>query len=123
MRVYRHAVAGDVVNVYVPETLDDLYAFREWLAEANERGPVAVDTETTGLNIYSPGYRLRTVQFGDRDTAWVIHWERGGAFVNAARWALRILDHVLIHNAPFDWLVLDEHAEIPLESLVRQTQS
>jgi DNA polymerase-1 len=121
VRVYRHAVAGDVVEVLIPETLDDLYTFKDWLTEANKRGPVAVDTETTGLNIYSPGYRLRTVQFGDRDTAWVIHWERGGAFVNAARWALRILDHVLIHNAPFDWLVLDEHAGIPLESLAPRT--
>ncbi|WP_445277862.1 hypothetical protein, partial [Streptomyces sp. DSM 41033] len=58
--------------MHVPETAEDLQEFWEWLYRARERGPVALDTETTGLDIFSPGYRLRTVQFGDAFDAWVL---------------------------------------------------
>ncbi|MGW4158834.1 DNA polymerase [Streptomyces sp. NPDC004788] len=121
METYRHDVAGDPVTVHVPQTRADLDAFRAWLTEAERRGPIALDTETTGLDIYSPGYRLRTVQFGDAFTAWVIPWERGPAFQSAARAALRRVPRFLIHNAPFDWAVLDRHAGVPLESLAPRT--
>ncbi|MER5887119.1 DNA polymerase [Streptomyces sp. NPDC001941] len=121
METYRHEVAGDPVTVHVPQTRADLDAFRAWLTEAERRGPIALDTETSGLDIYSPGYRLRTVQFGDAFTAWVIPWERGPAFQSAARAALRRVPRFLIHNAPFDWAVLDRHAGVPLESLAPRT--
>ncbi|WP_432068248.1 DNA polymerase [Streptomyces sp. C10-9-1] len=117
MKIYRHDVAGETVTVHVPETTEDLGEFWEWLYRARERGPIALDTETTGLDIYSPGYRLRTVQFGDERDAWVLLYERGGWHAQYAREALRRCRQVLIHNAIFDWLVLDEHADTPLEEL------
>ncbi|MEU5160444.1 DNA polymerase [Streptomyces sp. NPDC020875] len=113
----QYVLAGDPVRVHVPETADDLDAFREWVDQAHTRGPIAVDTETTGLNIYSPGYGLRTVQFGDAHDAWVLLYERGGHHAQYAREALRRCREVLIHNAMFDWLVLDAHAGIPMEDL------
>ncbi|MFI0262062.1 DNA polymerase [Streptomyces sp. NPDC017056] len=119
MRVYRHEIAGETVTVHVPETTDDLGEFWKWLYRARERGPIALDTETTGLDIYSD--RLRTVQFGDTHDAWVILYERGGWHAQYAREALRRCRQVLIHNAIFDWLVLDEHAETPLEVLAPWT--
>ncbi|CAM5363317.1 hypothetical protein GCM10010329_84970 [Streptomyces spiroverticillatus] len=121
MREFRHDIAGDRVTVHVPETAEDLDRFREWLDRARERGPIAVDTETTGLDIYRPGYRLRTVQLGDAHDAWVLLYERGGEHAQHAREALQCCGHVLIHNANFDWLVLDEHAGTPLESLAPRT--
>jgi DNA polymerase-1 len=121
MRTYLHEINGSTVYAKVPETDVDLDDFRRWLEAADGRGPIAVDTETTGLDIYSDGYRLRTVQFGDALTGWVIHWERGGRFIEAALWALRRIKRLLIHNAPFDWLVLDEHAGVTLESLAPRT--
>ncbi|MGY1436671.1 hypothetical protein [Streptomyces reniochalinae] len=84
---------------------------------ARTRGPIALDTETTGLDVFGASYRLRTVQFGDEREAWVIHWERGGAFRTSALWALEVIERFRIHNAPFDWLVLDRHAGVSLESL------
>lgn len=110
MRVYKYSVAGDPVVIKVPETREDLDEFKEWCLAANARGPIALDTETTGLDIYAPHYRLRTVQFGDRRTAWVIHWELGGWFQYYARRALDFIRLFQIHNAPFDWAVLDRHA-------------
>lgn len=121
MQTYLHQIAGDTVSVNVPGTVEDLDLFKRWIVEADPNRPVAVDTETTGLDIFSPGYRLRTAQFGDAYMAWVIHWERGGWFSEVARWALRHLKRILIHNAPFDWLVLDRHADISLESLAGRT--
>lgn len=121
MRTYVHPVAGDTVLVHVPQTDDDLRTFMAWVRDANARGPVALDTETTGLRIFTPGYRLRTVQFGDAHNAYVIHWERGGRFQEAALYALRIIRQLVIHGAVFDWLVLDLHAGVPLESLTPKT--
>lgn len=121
MEIFRYAIAGDNITVNVPESEADLREFFAWIQQANARGPIALDTETTGLDIFSPSYGLRTVQFGDGSCAWVIRWEWGGRFAEAARWALRVVDRFLIHNAAFDWLVLDRHAGIPLEELSAKT--
>ncbi|WP_424213179.1 DNA polymerase [Streptomyces sp. BI20] len=114
-------MAGETVTVHVPEDERDLDLFRSWVLEADAQGPVALDTETTGLDLFSTGYRLRTIQFGDAHNAWVIHWELGGYFVSAALYALRVVQRFRIHNAPFDWLVLDRHAGVSLESLAPRT--
>lgn len=121
MLIFRHAVAGESVTVNVPEDTADLKLFWDWFYRARERGPIALDTETTGLNIYSAGYRLRTVQFGDAHEAWVLLYERGGYHAQYAREAIPRCREVLIHNAAFDWLVLDEHAGIRLEDLAPYT--
>ncbi|MFJ4666748.1 DNA polymerase [Kitasatospora purpeofusca] len=114
-------MAGETVTIHIPQNIDDLEAFTEWVRQASRRGPVALDTETSGLDVFATGYRLRTVQFGDRSTAWVIHWERGGLFASVARLALGSIREFLIHNAPFDWLVLDRHAGVSVESLAPRT--
>jgi DNA polymerase-1 len=121
MRTYFHQIAGDTVTVRVPETGADLDAFIAWAEDADRRGPLALDTETTGLDIFADHYRLRTVQFGTAHEAWVIHWERGGRFREMALSVLRNASRFLIHNAPFDWLVLGRHAGIPLESMAPRT--
>jgi DNA polymerase-1 len=121
LKTFPYQIAGDPVTVNVPETYGDLMAFRAWFTEADRRGPIALDTETTGLDIYAPGYGLRTVQFGDTHTAWVILWELGGWFESAAMWALRRGRRFQIHNAPFDWAVLDRHAGTSIESLAPRT--
>jgi DNA polymerase-1 len=123
MRTYHHHIAGDVVTVNVPETSADVDEFIEWFKAAWYRGPIALDTETTGLDIFSTGYRLRTVQFGDAHTAWVLHFELGGWFAGAVQWALQTAGtRWLIHNAPFDWLVIDRHVwGVTLEDLAPRT--
>ncbi|MEU8619956.1 DNA polymerase [Streptomyces sp. NPDC048623] len=121
MLTYRHTVAGEPVTVNVPEDTADLAKFWKWLYRARARGPIALDTETTGLNIYAAGYRLRTVQFGDAHEAWVLLYERGGHHAQYAREAIQRCREILIHNAAFDWLVLDKHAGIRLEDLAPHT--
>ncbi|RCH68737.1 DNA polymerase [Streptomyces sp. SDr-06] len=121
MKVYPYEIAGSSVTVKVPESYADLQEFKAWFKRANDAGPIALDTETTGLDIYSPGYRLRTVQFGDRFNAWVLLYEYGGYHAGTAEWALHHGQQFLIHNAPFDWAVLDRHADMPIESLAPRT--
>lgn len=121
MKTYPYQVAGQAVEIKVPETRADLEEFKRWIVDANNRGPVALDTETTGLDIYSSTYGLRTVQFGDARTGWVIHWELGGWFKHYAERALEFINKFLIHNAPFDWCVLDRHTRESIESLAPRT--
>jgi DNA polymerase-1 len=118
MITYHHAVAGEVVTIRIPETDADLREFMHW---ARTKPELALDTETTGLDIYAAGYRLRTVQFGTTHEAWVIHYELGGRFQEAADWVLKHCPRFLIHNAPFDWLVLDAHTPVSMESLAPRT--
>ncbi|MFJ1895891.1 DNA polymerase [Streptomyces sp. NPDC088115] len=117
----RHEIAGETVTVHVPETTEDLGEFWKWLYRARARGPIAIDTETTGLEIFSPSFRLRTVQFGDDRDAWVILYERSGYHESYARDALLRCREILIHNASYDWLVLGQCAGIPMEDLTPWT--
>lgn len=121
MKVFNYKIAGDPVTVKFAEDAHDLRAFRMWFESADKRGPIAFDTEATGLDIYSPGYRLRTAQFGDTETGWVLPYEWGGVFAETARWALGTGTQFQIHNASFDWAVVDRHADTPIESLAPRT--
>ncbi len=90
MRHYTFPLLGRDFPVTVPERPEDLSAFVEWAGRQTE--PVAVDTETHGLEILSgdPEY-VRLVQFGNREEAWNIPTELGEPFKEAARKALRML--------------------------------
>jgi DNA polymerase-1 len=114
-------LAGKAYPVRTPETPDELHEFADWWSRECTRGPIALDTETTGLDIFSRGYRLRTVQFGTEREAWVIPFELGGPFVTHVTQALWDIPAFTIHNASFDWLVLDRCAAAPLEMLWPKT--
>ncbi|UQA94946.1 DNA polymerase [Streptomyces halobius] len=124
MKTYRHTLAGDVTTIHALETDDDAREAREWLT-AHQPRSLALDTETTGLDTFSPGHRLRTVQYGDRDTAFVVPFERGGPFADVARTVVTRCPELVIHNAAYDLLVLDRHGVAPLEAVaprVRDTK-
>ncbi|MFE3144779.1 DNA polymerase [Streptomyces scopuliridis] len=122
MRLYPYRVAGEETMTRVPETPEDFDEFRRWVSGVSASGqPIGLDTETTGLDIFSPNYRLRTVQFGTARDAWVLQTEKARSTLDHARRALRTIPRFLIHNAAFDWLVLDRHAGVPLEELYPKT--
>ncbi|TGG78177.1 hypothetical protein D8771_26435 [Streptomyces albus] len=66
------------------------------------------DTETTGLSIYQPGYRVRLTQFGNATEAWAIPVERGEQLIGDVLGALRHIDQLVMHNSTFDILSLDQ---------------
>lgn len=116
MRVHEYRIAGEPVEVRVCDHPDDLAEFDAWAQGMADSGePVAMDTETTGLDIFSPGHRLRLVQFGNDHVAYVIPVEMGRAWWAAAlRW-LRRLPRMVVHNAAYDLLVAERHMGLTLE--------
>ncbi|MFJ6636620.1 DNA polymerase [Streptomyces sp. NPDC091376] len=118
MKYFPYTVAGEETMTRVPETAADLDEFRMWVEQKASAGEmIGSDTETSGLQTFSPTYRLRTVQFGDARNAWVLQTEARPEMQEAARWALLTLPLLVFHNAPFDLLVLDRHLRVPLATL------
>ncbi|MFD1044713.1 DNA polymerase [Kibdelosporangium lantanae] len=119
MHQHHHTVAGHRVTINVVTHEDDLPAFRDFIRRHLQA--LAVDTETTGLDIYST-HRLRTVQFGTPSESWVLLVERGGQIADDARRALRGVRQLVIHNASYDLQVIQRHLGIPMEDLWPKTR-
>jgi DNA polymerase I-like protein with 3'-5' exonuclease and polymerase domains len=113
VKLIEERVAGEPVSIHVLERPEDLEQFRDFIRN-NLRG-LGFDTETTGLDIYSPDYKLRLAQFGNRDTSYVIPVEEFGAF-EVIR-ALRALEILIIQNASFDLQVVERCLGVPMEEL------
>ncbi|MFC8719387.1 DNA polymerase [Kitasatospora sp. NPDC057198] len=120
MRVHPYRLAGEPVEIKVPERAADLREFRTWwTAHAAAGTLLGFDTETTGLAWTD---RIRLVQLGDTRTAWVIPVELGGPFRPAAIEALAALPNLVAHNLSFDALKVDTEFGIRLEDLYPRAQ-
>jgi DNA polymerase-1 len=116
LKTYTHRVNGTAVPIYYPETLDDLKGFHAFLAKP---GVIALDTETTGLRIFSRDFKCRLVQFGRANEAWVL---RADLFSGAIQAVLSWPEFKFAcHNAPFDLLVLDRCGLADLQDLGSRT--
>jgi DNA polymerase-1 len=83
-------------------------AFAVWLtANLNERTPIAIDTETTGLEWWTPAF-TRLVQFGNTTSGWAIPIEWHPRLIT---WALEQVRQsgvsVPMHNSKFDMHALE----------------
>lgn len=118
MRVHRMMLAGREITGHVVEDQDDLPAFAEWAKRHREFG---FDTETTGLDVFQPGFLCRTAQFSAGTTAWLLPVERHPRVAWYATQTLRWARRLYIHNASFDLQVVDRHLGVPLEELWPKT--
>jgi len=91
--------------------IDDLFDMKRWLGE--RRDVMGLDTETSGLDPWEPGAKLRLVQIGDHREGWAVPWERwGGAAIECMNlWK----GDFTLHNASFDakWLKVHADWEMP----------
>ena len=115
MQRYVHQVAGQEVTINRVESLTDLEDFRNFV-RANLKG-LAVASEATGLDLYSSAFKLRLVQFGTPNEAYVVPVEHGGQFVDDTRRALRGVQRLVFQNGMFDLQVFDRHLEVKMEEL------
>jgi len=115
MQTFRRTLDGSECTVNVVETDDDRRAFDEWLSAQRI---VAIDTETTGLDVYAPAFRCLTVQFGSGTEAWVLHLNRWRSTIQRALLTTKFL---IAHNATYDWLVIDKHVGVSLEQMADRT--
>lgn len=97
------------VQLRLVESIDDAMDLKRWLGERRET-PIAVDTETGGLDPHR--HRLRLVQFGDMNHGWAVPWELwGGVAVEIfnswdGEWTM--------HHGCFDWRFIKVHAGVEL---------
>lgn len=99
------------IDLRLVSCIDDLFDLKRWLGE--RRDVMGLDTETSGLDPWEPGSRLRLIQLGDHKTGWAIPWEGwGGAALECMNnWEGRFT----LHNASFDakWLKVHADWEMP----------
>ncbi|MGN9782814.1 DNA polymerase [Nonomuraea sp. ZG12] len=118
MRTHEMRLAGRSVIGHVVETEDDLPAFADWAKQHTELG---FDNETTSLDIYQPGFRLRASQFSAGAESWFLPVERHPRFAWYVTQTLRHAKKLYIHNAPFDLQVADRCLGVPLGELFPKT--
>lgn len=88
--------ALDDVDLFVVDSLDMAWKFKNWLGE--RRPVLGVDTETSGLEWWNG--RLRLVQYGDANTGWAIPAEEWLGLIREVQREYR--EPMTLHNAPFD---------------------
>lgn len=110
----QHEVEGDLVTIKVVETPEDLDGFHDFILAHN---CLAVDTETTGLDIYSDNFECRLIQFGTQSEAWILPVELSEKLVVEAGNALAVTDRIVMQNASYDLQVLDRCFGIKMEDL------
>lgn len=106
-------------SIKVPEGYDDLITMYEWIERQHT---LAVDTETTGLDIYSTDHRLRLVAIATPTEAYVYPVELYGSL---DRLLVYLAERRLVmHNASYDIQVFARHAPVPDSgALIRQLWS
>lgn len=103
MKIFRYRVAGEECLIYYPENSRDIESFFDFLDHV--QGVLAVDTETTGLDTFSPDFKVRLVQFGDRHEAWVLNPDLFRNLIIQVLHTYR--GPICMFNQTFDILVLD----------------
>jgi DNA polymerase I len=101
-------LAHELGTIYVPaasDSLDALYRLRQ------NAGTWAADTETTGLNQYAPGFRVRLVQVGTRDQAWILRPD----FFEHKQAIIEMTADAYWHNYVFDALALETSCNVDFE--------
>lgn len=93
----------DNVRLFLIESIDEAYAFRQWLGERRPLDALAIDLETEGLDRYN--HKIRLCQIGDGQTGWAIPWK---TWNGVARDAVRLWEgDWILHNSPFDLGFMD----------------
>lgn len=108
MKHFPYTIAGNETMTYVPETRDDMRQFRAFVDRQAAKGAMTgADTESTGLDTFSPTYGLRTVQLGDAREAYVLQTEGRPEMQEDAREALRRLrgsSSTTRHSTFWSWI-------------------
>lgn len=98
----RDRLAGERITFHCVQSKKDLEEVREFVRDHRS---LAMDTESTRLNPYHRDWRLRTVQFGNRNDSYVVPQQYrktiGWCFEQDVNW--------IGHNGPHDIRCIDAH--------------
>lgn len=115
MKTIEYPFKGHTAIIRICEDRYDLGSYQEWQTSFDkDKTCFAVDTETTGLDIFSEGFKVRTIQVGVGLEAWVIPVSELGI---TSEDAARILDlpHLVFQNAAYDVLAIKSFFGIQLD--------
>lgn len=112
MNIIERRVAGQTAIIKVIESTEDIQEFHSWVEGFYTSGAFfACDTETTGLDIFSKEFRVRTLQLGVGNEAWVFPIE---AFPDQDySWLTKL--NLVFHNAAYDVLAIYQFLGIELD--------
>lgn len=105
----------DDTQLRLIQSIQDVRDMVKWF-EGLETNVLGLDTETSGLKIYQPDFKLRMIQIGDDHNGWAVPFHNwGGSVLELMReWDAKNGQWTL-HNIAYDWKVLKTEAdyEIP----------
>lgn len=102
MITIKDTLAGKPIRLYCVESTSDLSEVRDFIRDSRWLG---FDTESTGINCYQPGWKLRTAQWGDKERAYVVP----ARYRKLIKWALAQPVRLIGHNGPHDIRSVDVH--------------
>lgn len=100
MLTIRDTIAGDPVTFHLVQSTKDCHRVANFVRSNRTLG---IDTESTGLNCYKPGWELRTVQIGHASASYVIPQR----FRKLIEWVMRSDTRWIAHNGPHDIRSID----------------
>lgn len=100
MKRFDVALGSETVKVNLLEGEADSDEFFEWF---DAQKFIAIDTETSGLNIFDRQWHMKLVQFGNSQEAFVVPVEGCSGIIKLA---LDQVESPLFHNAPYDCVAL-----------------
>ena len=102
MKTYHDTLGHDPIVFHYCDKPQDAKVLRTFLRRNHLLG---LDTESTGLNCYRPDWKLRAVQVGNADTAFIIPaWQ-----VTLIELIVAYTGRWVMHNAPHDIRCIDRH--------------
>ena len=101
----------DDTQLRLIQSIQDVRDMVKWF-EGLETNVLGLDTETSGLKIYQPDFKLRMIQIGDDHNGWAVPFHNwGGSVLELMReWDAKNGQWTL-HNIAYDWKVLKVMAE------------
>lgn len=100
----RDRLAGERIIFNYVESKEDLREARDFVRD-HYNDFIGFDTESTGINCYRPGWKLRTAQWGNKNHAYVVP-ARWRGFIN---WAINSPVRLIGHNGPHDIRSIDRY--------------
>jgi len=97
-------LAGQSITINYPQSKKDLYEIHEFIEGSNY---LAMDTESTGVNSYKRGWRLRTIQYGNGECSYVIPAKCKNLIAWAVRRSIQYGLKLIGHNGPHDARCID----------------
>lgn len=92
------------VELTLIDSMEDIFDMFRWLSNSRPYHALGVDTETTGLDVFTDEIRL--CQIGDGTHGWAFDWSKWrGLFEDIVR---RWDGDYIFHNAPFDITFFDK---------------